>query len=135
LPFDGTQVWFGELMRSFVAASADNGMEIVSCAEELDLKPYGILPGKCVDDEYIAEVFGLDVAHAKDPGQRKACGCVISKDIGMYDSCLFGCRYCYATSSFERARERYNQHDPNSPSLLGWYEVELRDEIKQKRLL
>ena len=113
------QAWFGELMRSMVDIAAANGMEIVSCAEELDLQPYGISPGKCVDDELIQRVFGLEVTHAKDPSQRAACGCVVSKDIGMYDSCLFGCRYCYANRSFELAKQHYAAHNPDSPSLLG----------------
>ena len=124
LPFDGTQAWFGELMGDLAAAAGENGMEIVSCAEELDLVAYGIHPGKCVDDEYILEVFGLEVVHDKDPGQRAACGCVVSRDIGMYDSCTFGCQYCYATTSFKRAGRRREEHDPESPSLIGWYEVE-----------
>jgi hypothetical protein len=119
LPFDGTQTWFGSLIRDIVSIARENDLEIVSCAEELDLQPNGVRPGKCIDDETIFRVFGLEVAHLKDPGQRKACGCVVSKDIGMYDSCLFGCRYCYATSNFERARINYRRHDPQSPSLLG----------------
>jgi hypothetical protein len=125
LPFDGTQAWFGELMRFMVAVAGENEMEIASCAEELDLEAYGIRPGKCVDDEYIQEIFGLEVSHDKDPGQRKACGCVVSRDIGMYDSCTFGCQYCYATTSFERAGRQREGHDPDSPSLIGWYEVEV----------
>jgi hypothetical protein len=88
----------------------------------VDLGSYGIHAGKCIDDAYIASVFGLEVNPTKDPGQRKACGCVISRDIGMYDSCLFGCQYCYATSDFGRARENYAAHDPQSPSMLGWYD-------------
>jgi hypothetical protein len=117
---------FGEFMRALARTAAQNGMEIVSCAEPLDLKPYGIKPGKCVDDDYIAKTFGIDVTHTKDPSQRTACGCVVSKDIGMYDSCLFGCQYCYATSSFERAKKNHALHDPNSPSQIGWYDVDLR---------
>ena len=114
---------FDALMSALASSAAKNGMEIVSCAEELDLSLYGIKPGKCVDDEYISRVFGMEVGHKKDPGQRKACGCVTSQDIGMYDSCLFGCQYCYATSSFERARINHAAHDPESPSLLGRYEA------------
>ena len=114
---------FASLMRSLAGIAAANGMEIQSCAEEIDLRSCGIRPGKCVDDGYIQEVFGLEVAHQKDRGQRRACGCVVSTDIGMYDSCLFGCRYCYATTSFERAKANYQAHDPKSPSLLGWYEA------------
>jgi hypothetical protein len=113
----------GKLMRALVETATANGMEITSCAERLDLRPFGVRPGKCVDDEYIKRVFGLDVTHDKDPSQRLACGCVVSRDIGMYDSCLFGCAYCYATSSFERAKVNHAQHQPGSPSLLGWHEA------------
>ncbi len=118
------ETWFPDLMRSLVTTATANGMELVSCAMELDLAQYGVRPGKCIDDGYILATFGLDVSHTKDPGQRKACGCVLSRDIGMYDSCLFGCQYCYATGNFERSRLNHAAHDPQSPSLLGWYEPE-----------
>jgi hypothetical protein len=134
LPYDGREAWFADLMRDLATLAGTNEMQIFSCAQELDLAGFGIRPGKCVDDEYIQAVFGLDVPHGKDPGQRKACGCVVSRDIGMYDACLFGCRYCYATSSFERARRNHAQHDPRSPALLGWQEAEVEAET-QLRLL
>ncbi len=102
-------------------------MEIVSCAEEIDLRPYGIRPGKCIDDAYIAQVFGTRVSDKKDPSQREACGCVTSKDIGAYDTCLFGCQYCYATSSFDLAQRQHAEHNPESPSLIGWYEPSSSD--------
>jgi hypothetical protein len=108
---------FADLVRGLAAAAQENSMEIVSCAEEIDLTGYGVRPGKCIDDELLARVFGLQLALRKDPGQRAACGCVASRDIGMYDSCLFGCQYCYATSSFARAAANYAAHDPEAPSL------------------
>ncbi len=111
-----------QLIPALVETAGQHSMEIVSCAEELDLHPHGVRPGKCVDDEYIQQVFGIQVGSKKDPSQRKACGCVVSKDIGMYDSCLFGCQYCYATQSFELAHRRHDEHRPDSPSLVGWYE-------------
>jgi hypothetical protein len=112
------------LLRDLVEAAARNGLEIFSCAEEEDFSAEGIRPGKCVDDLYIEREFGLGtVSHRKDASQRPACGCAESRDIGMYDSCLFGCKYCYATSSFVRARMNHEEHDPESPSLIGHYEV------------
>lgn len=109
------------LLTSLVRTARKNGMTITSCAEELELERYGIRPGRCVDGGLISEVFGIDPPTRKDPSQRKTCRCVVSRDIGMYDSCVCGCQYCYATSSLERARENRRLHDPSSPSLLGRY--------------
>ncbi len=111
---------FDELMYTFAGAAEQNNMEIVSCAEEPDLKKYNIHPGKCIDDNYIKRVFGTNVSHKKDPFQRKACGCVVSKDIGVYNTCLSGCQYCYATTSFEKAKALYENHDPDLTSLVDY---------------
>jgi hypothetical protein len=123
-PYDGEpSPRFERLMRDMAEIAGENEMEISSCAEEIDLRPFGIRPGKCIDDATIAQLFRLSVSGRKDPSQRKACGCVVSKDIGMYDSCLFGCRYCYATADFDRSRANWRSHDPESPSLLGQYDA------------
>ena len=108
-----------DLWKSMAVAAQDNGMDLLSCAQERDRTACGIKPGKCIDDGLIREGFGLEVGHRKDPSQRKACGCVVSKDIGMYDTCLYGCVYCYATTSFDRAKENYRLHDPQSPALIS----------------
>jgi hypothetical protein len=108
-----------DMMRTLAHIARDNGMTLSSCAEERDLEPYGIRRGKCVDDEYIQRIFGMEVTHRKDPSQRKDCRCVVSKDIGMYDTCLYGCLYCYATRNLERAKKNFERHDPDSLMLVG----------------
>jgi hypothetical protein len=112
---------FKSLMQNLSAAAAANTIEIHSCAEKQDLAPHGIYPGKCIDDDLIRKRFGIKVVSGKDPGQRGTCGCVTSRDIGMYETCRFGCVYCYATTRFDRAAQRHRQHDPTSPSLSGHY--------------
>lgn len=115
---DAADPCFLELVSDLAAIAHAHGMELVSCAEEADLQPYGVRPGKCIDDGLIRQVFGIRVSAQKDAGQRAACRCVVSQDIGMYDTCTMGCLYCYATSSVARARYNRRRHDPRAPSLL-----------------
>lgn len=100
------------------ALALKNDITVTSCAQEQNFEAYGIKPGKCIDDEFIERIFHKEVSNKKDPSQRKDCGCVVSKDIGMYDSCLFECQYCYATNRFDMARINFKRHDPYSPSLI-----------------
>lgn len=107
------------LMKSLSISARENGMEIQTCAEKPDFSYHGIPSGKCIDDRLIRKVFNLDVTPRNDPSQRTDCGCVASRDIGMYDTCLFGCIYCYASAGFDHARERHRNSDPASPFLTG----------------
>ncbi|MBP1739598.1 MAG: hypothetical protein H6Q48_1891 [Deltaproteobacteria bacterium] len=109
---------FVRLLRFMASVARESGMALSSCAQERDLTAHGISPGKCIDDSLMRKSFGSEASRKKDPSQRKACGCVVSKDIGMYDTCLYGCIYCYATTSFARAKENYRRHDPEAPSLI-----------------
>lgn len=57
----------------------------------------------------------------KDKGQRESCGCIISKDIGQYDTCSHQCIYCYANSSPQIASNNYYKYlktDRNGESIL-----------------
>lgn len=84
------------LAREMVFSARENGFAIYSCAEKLDLTPYGIYPGSCIDPLWLNRLFGLRLPGRKDQGQRPLCRCAPSKDIGRYGSCRHGCLYCYA---------------------------------------
>lgn len=49
----------------------------------------------------------------RDKGQREFCGCMKSKDIGQYNTCIHMCEYCYANTSKQAAAENYKRHKEN----------------------
>ncbi|MEW5818009.1 MAG: DUF1848 domain-containing protein [Spirochaetota bacterium] len=89
-------------LQELARIAALRGMEITSCAEENSPEQCGIIPGSCIDADLILREFGIPIPYKKDPGQRKHCRCVISADIGSYNTCFTGCAYCYATSEHPR---------------------------------
>ena len=50
----------------------------------------------------------------RDKGQRLFCGCIVSKDIGEYNTCPHLCEYCYANSSKETAVRNWKSHQDDS---------------------
>ncbi|MBF0482354.1 MAG: DUF1848 domain-containing protein [Desulfovibrionaceae bacterium] len=115
------------LMTGLSGLARGFGLEITACAPGTDLGRFGLSPGACVDPVLIRRLFGLNVAPGKDKGQRPGCGCAKSRDIGAYDACLFGCLYCYATTSFTRARANHRAHDPGAPCLAALPPSPVRD--------
>ncbi len=107
-----------QLMSHIGRAARAAGMAPFTCSEENDFFLAGVRPGGCIDQDLIRSL-GARVPEGKDPGQRAACRCVNSRDIGSYDTCLHGCPYCYATKGHRTALQRHARHDPDSPVLIG----------------
>lgn len=107
-----------ELLTGISETANKHHLHLSTCAENIDLEKYGIAKGKCIDGDFIKNVLGVKVSKAKDQGQRKECGCVKSIDVGLYDTCVHGCHYCYATQSQSDATQHFKNHDPNNPLII-----------------
>ena len=108
-----------ELFKELAAIAGKHGMQIASCAEERDFSDIGIPRGQCIDPTLIRALWSLPLPYKKDTSQRKHCHCTASRDIGINDTCIHGCQYCYSTINHDLAQRRYQEHDPNSPALSG----------------
>lgn len=66
-------------------------------------------------------IYGVKQKDNRDKGQRQFCGCIVSKDIGQYNTCPHLCEYCYANASKETAIANYRRHksSPLSDKIIG----------------
>lgn len=66
-------------------------------------------------------LYGVKQKNNRDKGQRQFCGCIVSKDIGQYNTCPHLCEYCYANASKETAIANYRRHksSPLSDKIIG----------------
>lgn len=102
-----------------------NDIKVVSCMEN----KYRIGDEKdcCVNIKYAFERTGKLFKEWK----ARDCHCVNMVDIGAYNSCLHGCKYCYANFDSKQISKNYMLHDPNSSLLIG--QLSLDDQIKIRR--
>lgn len=97
----------------------ENGMIVASCAENVDLSKCNIEHNCCIDKTLIESIIGCRLNADTDKNQRTECGCVESVEIGTYNTCKNGCKYCYANYSLESVIKNCHNYDVNSPLLCG----------------
>ena len=114
-----TQKEMTELARRLADIANRHHLILETCAERIDLEQFGIAHGHCIDQTLLEQLTGTRLTLEKDKNQRPECGCMASIDIGAYDSCRHGCRYCYATHSPKSVARNIQAHDPASPLLIG----------------
>ena len=121
-----------DLAKELAAIAHSYGLLIDTCAEGIELQEYGIGHARCIDDRLLSKLLDCPLDIRKDKSQRLACGCVESIDIGAYDTCRNGCKYCYANYSEKTVCSNFAKHIPDSPLLFG--EVGPDDKITERKV-
>lgn len=109
------------LVRRMVPIAKDNGMTLISCAEDPKLAALGVDTHGCMAKEKIERAWGISLKIPASAGAeaRKGCPCLLGHDIGDYNSCIHFCRYCYANYDRVAVLGNRKRHNPTSPCLIG----------------
>ena len=121
------------LAKELAAIAHSYGLLIDTCAEGIELQEYGIEHARCIDDRLLSKLLECPLDIGKDKSQRLECGCIESIDIGAYNSCRNGCKYCYANYSEKTVRSNFAKHIPDSPLLFG--EGGSDDKIMERKVM
>lgn len=102
----------GERARRLLAElsriAAHYGFELRSCAN-----PEFTLPAsQCIGAELFVGYGKEVVSHLGVSPSRTGCRCLKSFDIGMDNTCIGGCKYCYVVVSHETSLRNFRNHDP-----------------------
>lgn len=121
-----------EFARSLSQIAEKNEMKVGSCAESMDLTECGIEHNSCIDKALIENIIGCKLKVEKDKNQRPECGCMESVEIGTYNTCKNGCKYCYANHSKESVIRNCAKYNPESPLLCG--ELTENDKVTERKV-
>lgn len=120
------------ISEAFSRVAMANGMKLNTCSEAVDLSRYNIGHSCCIDKSRIEKLTGCEIKAKKDNNQRPECGCIESVDIGQYNTCLHGCKYCYANYSRASVLSAVDKYDPLSPLLVG--AVSATDKVTERKV-
>ncbi len=104
------------LVRELAQIVGAHGISLNSCCDD-SLAVGSVKKNHCIDPDLLQALVPDLTGDLKAEPTRKDCGCASSVDIGAYDTCLFGCEYCYATNSRSIALKRHKEHDPEDSTL------------------
>jgi hypothetical protein len=110
-----------ELAEKLGEIACEHGIRFASCAHDFLLSDH-VHKAACIDFKFLSRIVKDErklaaAAKLKPAPTRKECGCLASRDIGAYDTCVHGCFYCYANANFNAAKKNYEMIQDDDYSL------------------
>jgi len=85
-----------KLLKGIGEISERHNLYTQTCATNESYEKYSIHSAGCTTWEILEQAHGVVYKNVKASGIRQNCHCILSRDIGAYNSCLSECKYCYA---------------------------------------
>ena len=121
-----------ELAMEMAQIASRYNLIIETCAEQINLHEVGIQHGSCIDKKLIERLLGCKLIAEKDKNQREECGCFESVEVGTYNTCLNGCKYCYANFNNSKVEENVKLYKRDSALLCG--NISSDDRITERKV-
>lgn len=110
------------LITEFVKIGRQYGIPIRTCCENASLAKCGADVSGCMTKEILETATDISLSVPKSKKSPRAqCNCLLGADIGMYNTCLHGCVYCYANYDRKTVEHNRKLHDPDSPFPIGGF--------------
>ena len=118
-----------EIAKNIGLIAKKNKILLQTCATLENYEKYNIIQSGCITAEILGKANDVSFSNIKHSGNRKGCRCMENRNIGDYDTCPNGCKYCYANQNPQIAKKNYEKHNADSPLILGG--LNPTDEISQ----
>ena len=105
--------------ENFSRIAKEHGLKMKTCVEGTLLDQFGFDSSGCMTKQVIENAIGKNLKIPKGKYEIRECNCIFGRDIGAYNTCMHGCKYCYATVNPKWAQKNYKLHNPCSPLLIG----------------
>ena len=87
--------------ENFARIAKKYDIKMKTCVEGTLLDQFGFDSTGCMTQQVLEKAIGNNLNVPKGKYRNRECNCLMGRDIGLYNTCMHGCKYCYANSNMK----------------------------------
>ena len=80
--------------ENFAKIAGEYGIQMKTCVEGTLLDQFGFDSTGCMTQQVLEKAIGNNLKVPKGKYHNRECNCLMGRDIGLYNTCMHGCKYC-----------------------------------------